>query len=65
MLPAGRFVPNLHLMRHWARYLVDVLLTVYLRRVVLNFATESHVDRLIQEPEDVIQNYIIGTYRLV
>lgn len=45
--------------------LVSRLLAEHQPRAVVNFATESHVDRSIHGPEDFIQTNIVGTFRLL
>ena len=47
------------------RTLVDALLAQHRPRAVLHFAAESHVDRSIHGPEDIIQTNIVGTFRLL
>jgi dTDP-glucose 4,6-dehydratase len=45
--------------------LVTNLLARYQPRAVLNFATESHVDRSTHSPEDFIQTNIVGIFCLL
>jgi dTDP-glucose 4,6-dehydratase len=45
--------------------LIKVLLERYQPRAIVNFAAESHVDRSIHDPEECVQNNIIGTFRLL
>ena len=45
--------------------LLKKLLAEHQPRAVLNFAAESHVDRSIHGPGDVIETNIVGTFRLL
>ena len=47
------------------RTLVDRLLAEHRPHAVLHFAAESHVDRSIHGPNDFIQTYTEGTFRLL
>jgi len=47
------------------RTLVDALMAEHRPRAVLYFAAESHLDRSIHGPEDLIQTNIVGTFRLL
>jgi dTDP-glucose 4,6-dehydratase len=44
---------------------MTMLLAQYTPRAVLNFAAESHVDRSIHGPEEIIQTNMVGTFRLL
>lgn len=43
------------------RALLDRLLAEHQPRAIVNFAAESHVDRSIHGPEDLIQTNVVGT----
>ena len=45
--------------------LIKKLLSQFRPRAVINFASESHVDRSIHGPEDFIQTNIVGAFRLL
>lgn len=47
------------------RSLVESLLVQNRPRAIINFAAESHVDRSIHGPADVIQTNVVGTFTLL
>ncbi|MBS7350868.1 MAG: dTDP-glucose 4,6-dehydratase [Comamonas sp.] len=47
------------------RALLERLLAEHRPRAIINFAAESHVDRTIHGPEDIIQTNVVGTFRLL
>jgi dTDP-glucose 4,6-dehydratase len=45
--------------------LIDELLANHKPRAIVNFATESHVDRSIHSPREFIQTNMVGTFQLL
>lgn len=45
--------------------LIGSLLAGFQPRAILNFAAESHVDRLVDGPEEFVQTNVVGTFRLL
>ena len=67
---------NLHALKHDPRHtfvrggisdrvLVHRLLREHQPRAVINFAAESHVDRSIHMPDDIVQTNVLGIYALL